>query len=369
MIEKTHGRLNQINGRLRAGKVGVRVEIKGNFVYLRATLPPKPGDGHTQPYQQRIALGVHANFHGLQLAEQKAREVGAALDGGKFRWDDYVKNNVQAQTVGDWTRMIEHDYFSRRERNPKSETTWKGDYADVYRRLPQDEPLTVELILEAIAATEPDTRSRKRFVMALAKLAEFAGIEANFKHLKGRYSPQKVNPRNLPSDAEIAEWRERIDSPEWQRVYGLMATYGLRPHEVFHLDFSQFPVLLVEDDTKTGQRRAMPFYPEWSSEWFLLGDLPTVTGNCNRDLGNRVSHAFERYGIPFHPYDLRHAWAVRTIQFGVPDSLACRWMGNSVEVFTKTYQQWIRQDVETMVYQTLTEKSDRPHPPGSDRVI
>lgn len=368
-MSKTDGRLNQVNGRLRSGKVGVRVEIHGNFLYLRATLPPKPGDKRDQPYQQRIALGIHANSTGLQLAEQKARKVGAAIDDGSFRWDEYVKNHVQAQTARDWINRLEQDYFARRERNPKSMTTWKGDYADVYNRLPLDEPLTLTVIMDAIDRTDPDTRTRKRFVAALMKLAEFAGIEANLKPYKGRYSPSKVSPRSLPSDEDIARWRDRIPNPEWQRAYGLMATYGLRPHEICYLDFSQLPVLLVEDDTKTGQRQARPFYPEWTTDWDLLGDLPKITGNCNRDLGNRVTHAFKRYGIPFHPYDLRHAWAVRTIQFGVPDSLACRWMGNSVEIFTKTYKQWIRQDVESMVYQALVEKRDRPHPPGSDRTI
>lgn len=365
------GRLKQTNGRLKSANVGVSVEVRGKHLYLRSTFPPKPGSDSDKAYQQRLALGFHANPTGLKLAEQEARKVGALLDCGEFDWGHYVKNNVQAHSVSDWMQRFEADYFDRRERNPKSQTTWDKDYADVYQRLPGNEPLTVQVMLDAIATTEPDTRTRKRFVMALAKLAEFAGMEANFKHLKGKYSPQKVNPRNLPSDAEIGTWRERISNPEWQRAYGLMATYGLRPHEICHLDFSQFPILLVEDDTKTGQRRVMPFYPEWSTEWNLIGELPKITGYSNSDLGNRVSHAFGRYAVPFHPYDLRHAWAVRTIQFGVPDSLACRWMGNSVEVFTKTYKQWIRQDVETMVYEGLLARSDRPLPPlsSSDRII
>ena len=36
------GRLNQANGRLRASKVGVKIEAKSNRLYLRATFPPKP---------------------------------------------------------------------------------------------------------------------------------------------------------------------------------------------------------------------------------------------------------------------------------------------------------------------------------------
>jgi hypothetical protein len=37
----------------------------------------------------------------------------------------------------------------------------------------------------------------------------------------------------LPSDEVIVEWYDRIPNPTWRYVYGIMATYGLRNHEVF----------------------------------------------------------------------------------------------------------------------------------------
>jgi len=76
MIE---GKLSQANGRLRAANVGVTIRQKGNHLYLRATLPPRPGSDRVQPFQQRIALGYHANPAGLKLAEE-ARKIGALLD-------------------------------------------------------------------------------------------------------------------------------------------------------------------------------------------------------------------------------------------------------------------------------------------------
>lgn len=357
------GRLAQTNGRLKAANVGATVGIKGNRLHLRATLPPKPDSTKLSAYQQRLSLGYHANPAGLKLAEQEARKVGALIDRDQFRWNEYVKNHVQSENCCDWVERFEQDYFERRRRTPKTETTWKGDYADVFKKLPQNEPLTTELMIAAIAQTKPDTRTRKRFTTALTALAKFAGLEADFKPLKGNYSPRRVNRRTLPTDEQISASREAINSAVWQRAYGLLATYGLRPHELMHLDFSQFPVLLVEDDTKTGQRRARPFYPEWADSWDLRGDLPVLTGANNRAIGSRVSQAFNRYSIPFHPYDLRHAWAVRTIRFGVPDSIACKWMGNSVEIFSKTYHAWMGQDVEQMVYEGLMQRSDRPIPP------
>jgi len=81
------GRLNQANGRLHAAKVGVKIEAKGNRLYLRATLPPKPASQKRKAFQQRLALGVHFNPGGISFAEQEARKVGALLDCREFSWE------------------------------------------------------------------------------------------------------------------------------------------------------------------------------------------------------------------------------------------------------------------------------------------
>jgi len=361
----SEGRLAQANGRLKAAKVGVSIEAIGNRLYLRATLPPRPGSKKNIPYQQRLPLGYHFNPTGLKLAEQEARKVGALLDCREFDWAPYVKNDIQpAVTVADWIARFELDYFTRRDRTPQSETTWRHDYLKVFGTLESDQALTLELMTAAIAKTRPDSRTRKRFVDVLSRLSKFAGIEADFKPLKGKYSPKKVTPRNLPTDEAIALWRDKIPNLEWQRAYGLLAVYGLRPHEVFLSSLDRFPLLEVFDSTKTGSRVVYPYYPEWANSWELVGPLPTVTGKNNSDLGNRVTHAFARYGVPFTPYDLRHAWAVRTIRFGLPDTLAARQMGHSVTVHTEIYHAWITADEQDRMFQILMQRGDRPLPPA-----
>ncbi len=360
------GRLAQANARLKAGKVGVRIELSGNRLCLRATLPPKPGSLKTQPYQQRLFIGVHANAQGLSVAEQRAKEVGVLLDQGKFDWGMYVnsgdENNVQ--TVGDWVIQFERDYFTRRSRSPKTETTWQDDYVKVFKTLPQSEPLTAELMIKAIEGTTPDTRTRKRFCVALGLLADFAGVEVNIKPLKGRYSTQTVEVREVPDDQTIALWIDRIPNPAWRWAYGMMATYGLRNHELFYLDFAKMPVLTVGDGSKTNWHRVWPIYPEWVDQWRLADPIvPKCSGKNNTALGNRVTHAFDRYKIPFNPYDLRHAWAVRSIVFGLPVELAAQQMGHSVDVHCRTYHRWISEEVHDRAYRLLMERSDRPTAP------
>lgn len=360
-------RLAQTNGRLKSAKVGVTVEVMGDRLYLRSTFPPRPGSRRVHPYQQRVALGYHANPAGLKLAEQEARKVGALLDCGEFDWSVYVKSDIHThvQTVGDWIAKFEQDYFTRRARNPKSETTWRHDYIKVFSTLDVDAQLTPAVLLQAIASTAPDTRTRKRFVDVLSRLAKFAGMEVELAHLKGGYSTRTTEPRDIPADRLIAQWRGKIPNPSWQWAYGILATYGLRNHELFYLDPTRLPVLLVQDG-KTGFRRVYPLYPEWVEEWQLAKVMtPNCSGKTNSDLGNRVTHAFKRYGIPFTPYDLRHAWAIRSLEFGMPVELAEQQMGHSVDVHCKTYHRWISEEVHQRAFEVMLMRADRPHPPQS----
>lgn len=361
------GRIEQANGRLKAANVGVVIEQHGNRLCLRATLPPKPDAARSEPYQQRISLsnqGIRANPIGIKEAEAEARKVGALLARREFDWQPYLRfNDDLCLTIADWIAQFEDDYFTRKSRTPQSETTWRHDYLKIFNKLPKNVILSVEVLKETILSTPPDSRTRKRAVMVLTALAKFADIEVNFKSLAGSYSPRTVAPRDLPDDQAIATKFHQLPAGCWRWAFGILATYGLRNHELFHLDFSKFPVLLVQEG-KTGSRRVYPIYPEWAQEWELENvNLPQCSGKTNSDLGNRVTHAFKRLEIPFNPYDLRHAWAVRSLEFGLDVSLAAAQMGHSVQVHTDLYHHWISEEVHQRAFNILLNRPDRPHPP------
>jgi len=176
----------------------------------------------------------------------------------------------------------------------------------------------------------------------------------------------------LPSDAQILQVVRKIPNPRWRLVYGLMATYGLRNHEVFFCDFSALApggdrVLRVLPTSKTGEHQVWPFQPEWVDHFALeqLGldpqSLPSLTTDLRRTtlqrVGQRVSEQFHRYALPLTPYDLRHAWAVRTIHIGLPDTVAARMMGHSVAIHTRTYHHWItRRDQQQAVDAALARR-------------
>lgn len=363
--------LDQINARLKAGKVGISVRQKGDRLYLRGTFPPKPGEPEWK--QRDISLGIYANPSGYKRAEIEAKKAGAQLADKAFNWLDWIDSpKEELETISAWIKHYEDEYFNRRSRNPKSETTWKTDYRQPFAQLPLDAPLTAEILRQLIIESEPDTRNRQRRCMAYGALARFAGIELDAKSLRGKYSPRQVNPRELPSDKKIAEWRDRInkENEAWGWAFGIMATYGLRNHELFHIDLERLrnsPVLSLIDDNngggKTGGRRVWAIYPEWYDKWHLwdVDLLPKVTGKSNAALGGRVTTAFARYD--FHkPYNLRHAWAVRSIDF-LPVELAAAQMGHSLEVHSKIYHHWISDEVHQRAYDLAMQRSDRPLPP------
>ena len=93
----------------------------------------------------------------------------------------------------------------------------------------------------------------------------------------------------------------------------------------------------------------------------LKGQLPPVSTDLRQttlqQVGRRVAEQFRRYGLPLTPYDLRHAWAVRTIHLGLPDTVAARMMGHSVAIHTRTYHHWItRRDQQQAVDAALARR-------------
>jgi hypothetical protein len=120
--------------------------------------------------QTKLSLGIRADLEGVRLAEAKAREISGLILQNAFDWEPYTKAHEpvlnSAPLIGDWIAKFELDYFNKRSRNPKSITTWTKDYLSVYKHLPQDRELTEAVIMSAIAQTVPETRTRKRYVIA-----------------------------------------------------------------------------------------------------------------------------------------------------------------------------------------------------------
>ncbi|MBW4619301.1 MAG: site-specific integrase [Cyanosarcina radialis HA8281-LM2] len=362
------GRIGQANGRLKTANIRVQIRKVGGKLYLRATFPPQPGEIASK--QRSLALGISANPIGLKLAEAKAKEISVLLDSKTFDWTPYLKQQQSTQvlqtdrtTIGEWVEKFTQNYFESRPQTPTKLNTFKKEFTAIFRHLPAEELLSTDLLKAAILKrSRPETRNRKRWVVACQKLAEIAGIECNFKPLIGAYSPKHVSPRDLPSDEEIEAWYYQIADPAWRWSFGVIATFGIRPHELWHLDTSRLAsspgVLRVLASTKTGERLCYPCSSAWLSE-FQLWDVkkpPLPKAENNNDLGAVVSKTFKQdLGIPFPPYHLRHAYAGRTAALGVDVAIAAKWMGHSVDVHCRIYHLFLQERHHQTAFELMTQ--------------
>jgi integrase len=261
----------------------------------------------------------------------------------------------------------------KRRRRSGSRTTWSAAYLPYLRRLAAQagsghpQPFGAALLEEVVESYGLSSRSRQQCAIALAALARHQGLDlpADWSERAAGYGLHAARFRQLPSDAEILTLVDRIPNEGWRLAYGLMATYGLRNHEVFFCDLSALApggdrVIRVLPTSKTGEHQVWPFQPAWVEHFGLerLGRdrhaLPPVSTDLGRttlqQVGRRVAEQFRRYELPITPYDLRHAWAVRTIHVGLPDTVAARMMGHSVGIHTRTYHHWItRRDQQQAV--------------------
>lgn len=360
---KSQKALDDCNLRLASGNIGFTIEIKNNALALRGSLPPKDGIGDLKA--QRIYLGYPPLAEGIKQAEKDALSIRVQLIEKRFNWIDWsaklkkIEENPPDLTIAALTERFERDYFTRRARNGKSETTFQTEYRAVFRKLPPTHQLTEAVIMRAIASTVPETRTRKRCVMVCGALAKFAGLEVDLSQYARGYSPAKVNIRELPTDETIELYHGLIPTLAWRNAYALMATFGIRPHEVGRLDLSELPILRVLENTKTGSRMVRPLHPHWIEKFGITKamEMPQISGTKNADLGNRVTHQFNRYAIAFPPYNLRHAYAVRcSITYQMPTAIAAKMMGHSATVHQSVYLRHVTEDSINEIYDKKVEE-------------
>ena len=393
--------LRSRNGGLAAAGVRLRLERRGRWLGVRGPLPCRSGGGEFKV--QRLSLGLPASAAGLIEAEAQLLQLQRQLAEGSFIWPQAHTRRaaipgpdrsaaVEAKAGRAPTQLpvadpsadlqavleaFEKVFFAdprRRRQSAGSRSTWRAAYRPYLRRLQQMAPgpaglsaLSTDLLVQVLESYELASRSRQQCGIALAALAEHRAIALpeDWRERSGGYGLHVARFRQLPQDDAIVAMVQRIPNASWRLAYGLMATYGLRNHEVFFCDLSALApggdrVLRVLPTSKTGEHQVWPFQPSWVERFELErlgrepGALPMVCTDLRqttlKQVGQRVAEQFRRYDLPISAYDLRHAWAVRTIHIGLPDTVAARMMGHSVAIHTRTYHHWItRRDQQQAV--------------------
>lgn len=340
--------VSKANAQLKAGgcKVKIYQRNDGGTLFLQAVLPPKPSSDRTRPYQQRISLGVKPTVEGVKRAVAEAKKVDGQLALNQFDWTDHLDEREVCPQAGDIFAAFEAHYFTRRRRDEQTESTYRSEYQEVFKRIDPEARLTESIILKTIRRTEPDTRSRKRYCNALAKLVDFARLPIDarkIKDLQGSYGVDMTTPRTLLTDEQIESFWEQIEDPLVKLYWGYLATYGCRPSDLFHMDNSgllngEWTVKFSKKTKYRKERVAFPLPKRWVEKFQLRQtfDLGPTVGKSNQTLGGRISKAFKLRDLP-QPYTLRHCWKARSIVCGVDPAIAARSLGHSVVVSQQHY--------------------------------
>ncbi|QSJ17717.1 integrase [Nostoc sp. UHCC 0702] len=401
LTAKLETELKAVNARLKAARVSVSVRKSGNSLQLRSTLPIKPGDidkNGIGTKQYDISLGVPFNFDGLSTAEEEAYELGKLIARKQFQWTDKylgkTRIKVQSQTISDLIADFDRNYFQTRKRTLKSENTFNSYLYIAQTHLPKHKPAINANFIEAVQNCASSDSVKNELIKVIRVLCKCSGLEVpELSNLKIKQSAKRK--RELPNDAEIEQSYLKFETyalnrPSklisredknnwklWRWVYGMLATYGLRPIEIFvnpDIDWwlsseNIMDTWRVNEECKTGEREALPLYPRWVETFNLKTDTEAIellkakiAGKITSKQLNSARHGTDRWfrfvGIPFQPYDLRHAWAIRAHLMGIPIKAAADNLGHSVNMHTSIYQKWFSlENRKVAIEQAIKKKS------------
>ena len=381
--------LKAINARLRAARVSVSVRKSGNSLQLRTTLPIKPGDidkNGSGTKQYDISLGIPFSFDGLNTAEEEANELGKLIARKQFYWTDkYLgKTRIKAnlQNISDLIINFEQNTFN--------------SYLYIAQKhLPKDKLAINANFIEAVQSCSSSDSVKNELIKVIRVLCKCSGLEVpelnNFK-----IQPTAKRKRDIPTDLEIEKEylrfqnyalnrptklinrEDRNNWKLWRWVYGMLATYGLRPLEIFvkpDLDWwlssdNTMNTWRVNEECKTGDREALPLYPRWIESFNLKNDQEAIellktkiADKITSKQINAVRHGTDRWfrfvEIPFQPYDLRHAWAIRAHLMGIPIKAAADNLGHSVNMHTSIYQKWFSLENRNVAIEEAIKKKSK----------
>ncbi|OWY63890.1 hypothetical protein B7486_50385 [cyanobacterium TDX16] len=359
------------NDWLKSQGVRVRLTKTGNSIQLAATLPVKFGDRPSSgkgTKQYRIShLKCFASLEGVKKAIEEAIHLDDLVKSGKFSWDDYLPKEqaiAQPKTWREVTQMFEENYWVTHAKTRKTLNTWDKSYSDLFKKLDLDDVVSKDLIVNAIKKTTASTVTRHYLIRVLKALCKFINFNFDFSSYACSLSKIQKKERKIPDDEEILRAWKTLPDDETKWTFGMLATYGLRPEEIFinpHLGEYLDPnntlyIFYVDRDGKTGERKVLPLKPEWVELFDLKTPKPLHSGASK--LEHTISWLNKKFQQSPHwkrgAYDLRHGYAIRGHKYAIPVADMARYMGHDIETHVKEYQRWIGIDTMIEVYLEAT---------------
>lgn len=387
--------VQQANERLSAAKVRVKLKLTSHTsIGLQGTFPCKPGDvgkNGSPNKQYTISLRLPAHDNGLKMAEAKAKELDALVTTNHFKWTpELLGKQAQKLAVPEASNTVKHvdelieefekEFWKTRDRkNRKDITNWQKNYLKYFKRFPSNVPLSNKVLIQVIETSRPNTPTRKQMIEVLKRFCKFADFDDS-EIVKYRVVGKLERKRRVPpTDEQVVLGFDKVNQtpdsrtshnatkPEqWRWAYGMLATYGLRPHELWAVDLEHFTdpsntlhfVKLnpeLTEGTKTGERDCgiPPLHPEWVQLFDLKNPKPITSNACLLAKTSMIGRRFVKVDMGFHPYDLRHAYAIRGHSLGLQLKVMADFMGHTVREHTETYQKWMNENVNKEIYEKV----------------
>ena len=361
--------LSQLSAGLKTRAIrGTVVDVSGSL-YWRVAVTNSSGSRATR----RIRLGLQALPSNLLKAENRVVEVaGLIQDLGHLPdvlpWDVPIPaiktaDKTEELTAATGIERLEVDFWQGKIRTTAAERTWARIKAET-DRLPQQATLTMDLLVGIGEQQEPGSRTRLEFLKVSKRLAKLVGIDGTDR-LDALRTPYEPEARDVPSEADVASLLEKvIEDPTWGWCCWALATYGCRPAEVFSLRPAEDGTAQVLTIKRKGK------LPIWRTALALpvAGDSPSkrsvpwdVTAPAKYDSAtsklqcDRWQGWLRRRVAGAQLYDLRHAWAIRSISKVPSTSVAAKCMGHDIAVHHRTYHRWLDQaDIAAVARQLKT---------------
>jgi len=324
--------LEKLNRRLKEDGIRVRIEDRGKSLNLRASLP----DRETRKVrQQRIPL----NTTDFPEADKQARFLGELMASPAGLWEAWDARTSEPVTVtcSDFRAAGRKLYDSKYS----TESAWSKKWRPALNKLPADSvPCSNALIVAVVESMKQGSAGRRDQGNVLSQIAHSLKMDGAAIQAAARgYTASKVEKRDIPKDELIEEIWGKIKLPHWRWMFGMCATYGLRPHEIVECHIDKKGNCHIADDTKTGFHIAWPCHERWLKDFDLVRiTRPTQDKHSVAKAANDYIH--ERGPAPFGLYNLRHAYAIRLFHKGVPSDIGARLMGHAEDVHRNTYKRW-----------------------------
>ena len=309
-------------------------------LYINATLPHK--DGSPGKKQYKLTLKLDDTPQNRKVAEKRRIRLDKELAAGTFEWGNWTDTDNTIK----WRDGIQMLYRKKVVLGRLRESTWEKSYMGRLRQLDPLEPITTTAIEQAVTKYDRTQCSYKLMFYLMRDIATLSGIP--FPELGVPLYGERQGELLVPTDEEIVEWVQSAREPH-RYYFGLMAAFGIRPHEADSSILLPDDCLQVDDATKTGQRIVIPLHPEWVDLFDLRSKRLRPETHRVVSVPDEASQWLNkerlRLGIKWRAYSLRHAFAARLWQMGggqLDVYTAARLLGHSVKEHEKTYRSHIQ---------------------------